>query len=107
MLPLNNTTDNEFGTFKMVSLNVPANIVYEWNIPNTCTDLLPFGGLNLRGNIWSNADNVKFFQIGWHIGARVRLFKKFITGGAYGTDFMDYCPKHKLHTGTIMLGYTF
>lgn len=40
---------------RILSLKVPVNFLYVWNIPNTCVDIIPFLGLNLRGNVWGQA----------------------------------------------------
>ncbi|MBP3737746.1 MAG: outer membrane beta-barrel protein [Muribaculaceae bacterium] len=36
----------------MLSVKVPVNVIYKWNIPNSRVELMPFMGISLRGNVW-------------------------------------------------------
>ncbi len=38
--------------YNMLSLRVPINVLYEFRIPNTNVDLIPYTGITLRGNLW-------------------------------------------------------
>lgn len=38
--------------FSMLSLKVPVNIMYKFDIPNSTVSLIPFAGVTLRGNVW-------------------------------------------------------
>lgn len=127
----------ETTSVRFLSLKVPVNFLYVWSLPNTRVDLIPFAGLNMRGNLWgerkvtkesendghhyndSKSKNLfnqntmgksgvcKRFQIGWQIGLKARFADQFIIGGSFGTDFIEFTNKWKLRNGTIMLGYTF
>ena len=48
-------SDKETTSVRMLSLKVPVNFLYVWSIPNTRVDLIPFLGMNLRGNVWGQA----------------------------------------------------
>ncbi len=118
----------------VISLKVPVNLIYKFDIPNSTVSLLPFAGLSFRGNLWGelkeeeeydgDSDSESFnlfdkddmdgkektwkrFQIGWQIGLKARFAERFIVSGSYGTDFSEIAKKFKVHTGTVSIGYTF
>lgn len=122
-----------FGSIHMISFKVPVNFLYTWNIPNTNVHLIPFLGLNLRGNVWGQykeeelinweLEDIEYdlfdkhqmgesfvfkrFQVGWQIGLKARFNDRFIVGGSFGTDFTEIAKKNKFRNGTIMLGCSF
>lgn len=120
--------------FNMLSMKVPINFMYKWNISNSSVDLIPFLGLNMRLNLWgqtkstydgkSHSVNIfnddeknmdghayKRFQLGWQIGVKARFAQKFMVGVSYGTDFTDFYSNDDYHekwrNANIMLGYCF
>lgn len=49
----------------------------------------------------------KRVQVGWQVGLKGRFAKKIIIGGSYGSDFNAIFKDLKVHTVTILLGYSF
>ena len=111
---------NTSARLNIISIKVPVNFIYKYDFSNTPVSLMPFAGITLRGNVWGEINDdgdrddifdddygCKRFQIGWQAGLKARINQKFIVGGSYGTDFNDFHKHVKVHTGTIMLGYSF
>ncbi|MBQ2562272.1 MAG: outer membrane beta-barrel protein [Muribaculaceae bacterium] len=124
-------------TINMLSLKVPANIMYRFHIPNSTIDIIPYTGITLRVNLWGNynfeegirysksynifsdkdmshiSDYNRFhtawkrFQMGWQIGARAHFNNKFVVGAAFGIDLLEITMKHKMRSGNFMIGYKF
>lgn len=107
---------------KYVSLKVPVNLIYDFEIPNTSISIDPFLGLKLRGNIWGQAkedgdDSIdlfdsdegdwKRFQIGWNIGVKAKFNNKFFVGLSYGSDFSEMAEDMKINETSISLGIVF
>ena len=113
-----------------LSLKVPLNFVYRYNIPNSNIALCPFAGVTLRFNLfgkqkleWDDEDEEldlfnkddmgssdatwKRFQIGWQIGAKVLFNNKVTLGVSYGSDFSEIVKKTKVNTTTVSLGFIF
>ena len=110
----------------LLSVKVPINLLYKFDIPNTSISLLPFVGLSARLNIIGNAndrgDNKnlfdkeeidwdgeggKRFQLGWNIGLKACLQQKYILGISYGSDFTESFDDSKFSTASVTLGYVF
>lgn len=103
----------------MLSVKAPVNFMYKYDFPSHPVSLMPFAGITLRVNAWGvvNDDGdhddlfdeyeFKRFQIGWQVGLKAKISEKFIVGGSFGTDFNEIHKHVKVHTGTIMLGYSF
>lgn len=116
--------------FSTMSLSVPVNIAYKFSFNNGDVSIVPFWGLNFKGNLMAkmkfkyddgdeyfdegeeeetinffNKDDVektwKRFQFGWHIGAGIN-YKQFYFGLSYGTDFVKIAKK--VNTGTFAVG---
>lgn len=111
---------NTSARLNLISIKVPVSFIYKYHLPSTPVSLFPFAGITLRGNVWGEInddgdhDNLfdddygwKRFQVGWQAGIKARFNNKIIVGGSFGTDFNDICEHVKIHTGTIMLGYSF
>ena len=103
----------------LISIKVPVNFIYKYDFASHPVSLMPFAGINLRVNAWGEINDdgdhddlfdeyeFKRFQIGWQAGIKARISDKFIVGGSFGTDFNEIHEKVKVHTGTIMFGYSF
>lgn len=104
----------------LLSLKLPVNVIYEYDLSSMPVSLMPFAGITLRGNVWGEInddgdhDNIfdddygwKRIQVGWQVGIKAKINQKYVVGGSFGTDFNDICKHVKVHTGTIMLGYIF
>ncbi len=103
----------------LISIKVPVNFIYKYDFASYPVSLMPFAGINLRVNAWGEINDdgdyedlfdeyeFKRFQIGWQAGIKARISDKFIVGGSFGTDFNEIHEKVKVHTGTIMFGYSF
>lgn len=111
---------NTSARLNLLSIKVPVNFIYKYDLSSTPVSLMPFAGITLRGNAWGEINDdgdhddifdddygCKRFQIGWQVGLKARINQKFIVGGSFGTDFNEFQKYVKVHTGTIMLGYTF
>ena len=111
---------NTSARLKLISIKVPINFIYKYDFSSTPVSLMPFAGITMRGNVWGEINDDgdhddlfdddygwKRFQIGWQAGVKARINHRFIIGGSFGTDFNDIVKKIKVHTGTIMLGYSF
>lgn len=110
-----------------VSLKVPINLIYDYEIPGTKINIDPFVGLKLRGNIWGEAKDDddyyyydesinlfdsdegdwKRFQIGWNIGVKARFNNSFFVGLSYGSDFSEMAEDMKINETSISLGFVF
>lgn len=113
-----------------LSLKVPLNFVYRYNIPNSNIALCPFAGVTLRFNLFGkqklewedeteeydlfDKDDMgsqdatwKRFQIGWQIGAKALFNNKVSLGVSYGSDFSEILKKTKVNTATVSLGFIF
>jgi hypothetical protein len=111
---------NTSAKLNLLSIKVPVNFIYKYDLSSIPVSLMPFAGITLRGNTWGEInddgdhDNLfdddygwKRFQIGWQAGLKARISDKFIVGGSFGTDFNEIHKNVKVHTGTIMFGYSF
>ncbi|MBR5435263.1 MAG: outer membrane beta-barrel protein [Muribaculaceae bacterium] len=111
--------------FRMFSVKVSVNLVYDWQLPNSSVSIRPFAGLTLRGNISGkeieeddeykseydlfdkkdmDGEPFKRLQIGWQIGANVAFNNKFYLGLSYGSDFSEICKNVKISTTSITVG---
>lgn len=53
----------------MLSLKVPVNVLYKWDIPNTRIELMPFLGINLKANVWGEIrESEEGYDIGYYDG---------------------------------------
>lgn len=125
--------DSKYGNseekFNMISLKMPINLIFNYQIPNTAINIDPYIGIRLRGNILGEATiensygdksyNVfdkddmggseytwNRFQIGWQIGLKAR-FNSLIVGLGYGSDFSEIAKKVKINETQISLGVVF
>lgn len=107
---------------KYVSVKIPINLIYDFEIPNTNITIDPFLGLKLRGNIWGEAKNDyddsidlfdsdegdwKRFQIGWNIGVKAKFNNRFFVGVSYGSDFSEMAEDMKINETSFSLGFVF
>ena len=94
------------GPFRYVSISVPLNLKYKFNIPNFHLAICPYVGLYYKRNVvakqensWSEIDfingssydgfeNLKYQknQIGWQIGLSLE-YKNYNISGYYSRDF--------------------
>lgn len=103
----------------MLSIKAPVNFIYKYDFSSYPVSLMPFAGITLRVNAWGEVNDdgdrddlfdeyeFKRFQIGWQAGIKARISDKFIVGASFGTDFSEIHEKVKVHTGTILFGYSF
>lgn len=118
----------------MLSLNIPLNLIYKFNV-NQDFSIEPMFGLDFRINLtgkykitaddgtnsksedfnifneddmddYLGADPAKRFQAGWHIGCNF-TYKKISLGVNYGKDFNEILEDCKISTTTVSLGYNF
>ena len=115
--------DEDDVSTKWVSLKVPVNIIYDFQLPNTSINIDPFVGLKLRGNVWGEIKNDYYdeswnlfdedegdasrFQIGWNIGVKARFNNKFFVGIAYGSDFSEFTDDTTINEVSLSLGLVF
>jgi hypothetical protein len=123
-------SDSEDGddiSVSMVSVKVPASLVYKWQVSNTVA-ILPYAGLTARFNVLGkeSSDNMdddinlfdkkdmgskdatwKRLQLGYQIGANVMFNNQWHLGLAYGSDFSEICKKEKFNTTSLTIGYDF
>ena len=120
--------------YTMMSLNIPVNLLYRFNI-NDDFSISPYFGLDFRINISADrklevyiedeneseeydlfekdeAQTAGFddawgrFQAGWHIGVGLD-YKALHIGVEYGKDFNEIAKKAKISTTSITLGVNF
>lgn len=122
-------------SFYMWSAKVPVNILYMYDIPNSCISVIPFGGVNLRYNIsaeqqapgnkgyvfseavetdlfdskdmGSSSNTWKRFLLGWNIGCKARFGKHIMASLSYGNDIIEVAKKTKISAVTVSVGYAF
>ncbi|MDD7721209.1 MAG: hypothetical protein SOY19_03625, partial [Prevotella sp.] len=96
-------------------LSVPVNVTYK--IPVTSKiNIAPLLGVTLNGNLASDDDYMKYFAMGWQVGANFE-FGKFYVGLNYGAGFMDFANyeddyddygyKYKLNAFSATVGIVF
>ena len=96
-------------------LSVPVNVTYK--IPVTSKiNIAPLLGVTLNGNLASDDDYMKYFAMGWQVGANFE-FGKFYVGLSYGGGFMDFANseddyddygyKYKLNAFSATVGIVF
>lgn len=121
--------------FSMVSVKVPVNLTYRFDLPNSTISILPYGGISLRGNITGSFTDKRGkkdktynvfdkkdvedgnlssdgkawsrFQFGWQIGLKAMFNNSFMVGLGYGSDMSEISKKVTVSTTTITLGYCF
>lgn len=83
---------------KMISFEVPVNITYRWNIPNTRICLSPYLGFHFKVNVYArdvdgndyfDAEGFKNFQFGMQLGANFD-FNRFYLGVGWNRDFIPF-----------------
>lgn len=109
-------------TINYVSVKVPINLIYDFQIPNTNINLDPYVGLKFRGNVWGEYNNDyydesynlfgdefewKRFQVGAQIGVKARFNNKFFVGIGYGFDFNEIAEDTKVNELSISAGIVF
>jgi hypothetical protein len=117
-------------SINMISLKVPINFIYDFQIPNTAINIDPYVGVRFRGNLWGeykvenddDSDTANLFdkddmggsdytwnrfQIGWQIGVKARFSDAFFVGLGYGTDFSEISKKTKINETSLSLGFVF
>ena len=86
-------------------LSVPVNVTYK--IPVTSKiNIAPLLGVTLNGNLASDDDNMKYFAMGWQVGANFE-FGKFYVGLGYGGGFMDFANSEDDYDGYYDHGYKY
>lgn len=106
-----------------VSMKVPLNLVYDFQIPGTNINLDPYVGINLRGNVWGEVKNDNYdtkydlfdsdegdcnrFQFGGHLGVKARFNNSFFVGVGYGFDFNEFDEDTKINELSLSLGLAF
>lgn len=123
----------EIYSTSLISLEVPVNYVYRFNLGDNFT-ISPYAGINARLHLYgvdqyiTKGGNLKTtytlnmfdkvdmgnkpfnrFQLGWQIGVGVQ-YKPYYLGLAYGTDITPLNSHNpKVYSGTfkINIGYTF
>ena len=96
-------------------LSVPVNVTY--TIPVTSQiNIAPLLGVTLNGNLASDDEEMKYFAMGWQVGANFE-FGKFYVGLNYGAGFMDFANyeddyddygyKYKLNAFSATVGIVF
>lgn len=119
----------------ILSVKAPVNLLYGFEVPNSNISIYPFVGVTLRGNLSGEMtfkadgetlkadifdedkmneefyplkiDAFERFQVGWQIGAYVRLGENIMVGASYGKDMSDIQKDCKLQTTSIIVKYTF
>lgn len=116
--------------YTMLSLNIPINLLYRFNITDDFS-VSPYFGFDFRVNLlgknkyeetydsetdsydWNlfdddDMDNEawKRFQAGWHIGVGLD-YRAIHFGVEYGTDFNEIAEKSKFATTSVTLGFNF
>lgn len=114
----------------MLSLNIPVNLLYRFNITDDFS-ISPYFGLDFRINVlgknkyeedyngdvdsydWNLFDDDDMdgdpwgrFQAGWHLGVGFD-YRVLHVGVEYGTDFNEIAEKTKFATTSITLGLNF
>ena len=109
-----------------LSLTVPINLTYKYEIPNSGITIAPYAGLFLRGNIIGNLssdylnDDINLFDDysdggaeasrfswGWNIGVGVE-FSKLYVGVNYSNDFNEFIEDaDKLSKFSATVGFNF
>ncbi|HJG77507.1 outer membrane beta-barrel protein [Phocaeicola barnesiae] len=114
----------------MLSLNIPLNLLYRFNITDDFS-ISPYFGLDFRINLlgknkyeetgygetdsedWNLFDDDdmggepwKRFQAGWHIGVGLD-YRAIHLGVEYGTDFNEIVDETKFATTSVTLGFNF
>ena len=114
----------------MLSLNIPLNLLYRFNITDDFS-ISPYFGLDFRVNLlgknksevtmydetdsedWNLFDDDDMdgepwgrFQAGWHIGVGLD-YRALHFGVEYGTDFNEIIEKTKFATTSVTLGLNF
>lgn len=119
-------TSEDDETINYVSVKVPVNLIYDFQIPNTNINLDPYVGLKFRGNIWGELEydddyyeesysynlfgdecDWKRFQIGGQIGLKARFNNKFFLGIGYSFDFNEIAEKTNVNEVSISAGIVF
>lgn len=86
-------------------LSVPVNVTYK--IPVTSKiNIAPLLGVTLNGNLASDDDDMKYFAMGWQVGANFE-FGKFYVGLGYGGGFMDFANSEDDYDGYYDHGYKY
>ena len=115
--------------FSMLSIKVPVNVIYNFEIPNSTVAIAPYAGLRFRGILLAKEkyeddyddetidyfdkddvgkDNVwKRFQVGIQTGANIKFNNKFFVGVGYGLDLSEVCDKTKISEVSISAGLIF
>jgi len=113
-----------------LALNVPVSVAYKFSLRNENISLVPYLGLNFRGNILAKekftsdgeSDGAKMncfdendmgedytwnrFQLGGQVGVGMN-YKHLYVGVGYTFDFMELAKKTKVSMVNITVGYNF
>lgn len=110
-------------TAKLLSGEIPVSLGYKFNF-NEEFSIMPFVGITTRFIVNSEIErkedydfsynygsettevDVKKFQLGWQIGARI-IRDKFNLGVSYGTDLNEIVDEGKAKSLAISVGYNF
>ena len=113
--------------FTMLSAKIPLGVSYVFDIPNTPISIIPNAGFDFRINALAQldfdgagdidlfdkedmlgSDNTwDRFQVGAHIGANVRFWKKLLLGVNYQFDFNEIGPDTSLGQVNLTVGLCF
>ncbi len=111
--------------YSMLSVKVPVNLVYEFQIPNSSIAIDPYAGLRLRGILMAKQkgggqtinyfdkddmapnDTFKRLQVGAQFGVNAKISNTFLVGAGYGFDFSKVHEYVKFSEFNITLGWIF
>ena len=121
----NNFLDLDDYKWKMLTIGVPVNLIYCWNVTDKFA-IAPYFGFHFDVHVWGNfkygdadALNIfddddmktrswdlthKRFQAGWQIGANFMFGNKVSIGAGYGTEFNELLEQVKTSRAYINLG---
>ncbi len=108
------------GDISYLGLNVPINLTYKWAVNQSDFSLVPFVGINLRGNLIAKATSdyasgeldffdaydAKRFQFGGQIGLGMN-YKKLYVGLGYTFDISEFAEQTKISMFNISVGLNF
>lgn len=104
---------------KLLNIEVPVNVTYRYNIPNTKIRLSPYFGFHCKVNVlcldkdglnWFDYDVLNRFQFGMQLGANID-FNRFSIGVGWNKDFIPFADFDGINMNTsglrVNLGIVF